>query len=63
MIIPPIVGVPCFFKCDLGPSSLSICPTFSFFNIGIIIIPEIIDVINDAINIVVSVFNITKPFS
>ena len=24
IIIPPIVGVPCFFKCDAGPSSLSI---------------------------------------
>ena len=37
-IIPPIVGVPCFFKCDFGPSSLSDCPTFSFLKIGITII-------------------------
>ena len=36
-IMPPIVGVPCFLRCDFGPSSLSICPTFIFFNIGIII--------------------------
>ena len=39
-ITPPIVGVPCFDKCDCGPSSLSICPTFSLFKIGITSIPK-----------------------
>ena len=24
IMIPPIVGVPCFFKCERGPSSLSL---------------------------------------
>ena len=27
--MPPIVGVPFFFRCSLGPSSLTVCPTFS----------------------------------
>ena len=40
-IMPPIVGVPCFFKCDCGPSSLSIWPTLIFFSIGIIISAKI----------------------
>ncbi len=35
MTIPPIVGVPDFFKCDFGPSSLSVCPTFSLLKKGI----------------------------
>ena len=30
IITPPMVGVPLFFRCDLGPSSLSVCPTFNF---------------------------------
>src|SRR5699024_5480902 len=29
IITPPIVGVPDFFKCDLGPSSRILCPNFS----------------------------------
>ena len=33
--IPPIVGVPDFFKCDCGPSPRSVCPTFSFLKKGI----------------------------
>ena len=45
IIIPPIVGVPCLIKCDLGPYSLSICPTLNFFNIGNIISATIIDII------------------
>ena len=62
MIIPPIVGVPCFFKCDAGPSSLSICPTFSFLNIGIVISPNMTDIANDTSNTSISKFNFIKPF-
>jgi hypothetical protein len=38
--IPPIVGVPDFFKWLFGPSSLSVCPTFSFLKNGIITGPS-----------------------
>ena len=62
IIIPPIVGVPCFFKCDLGPSSLSICPTFNFFNIGIIINPQTTEITNVASNTFISKSNFIKPF-
>ena len=34
-VMPPIVGVPVFFKCACGPSSLTICPNFSLCKIGI----------------------------
>ena len=33
--IPPIVGVPCLIKWFFGPSSLIICLSLIFFNIGI----------------------------
>ena len=36
MIIPPIVGVPVFLRCVFGPSSLTVCPAFSFFKKGMI---------------------------
>ena len=31
MINPPIVGVPCFFLCDWGPSDLISSPIWYFF--------------------------------
>ena len=31
-----MVGVPFFFRCVCGPSSLTVCPTFNFLKIGII---------------------------
>ena len=61
IIIPPIVGVPCFFKWDAGPSSLSICPTFNFFNIGIIINPQTTEITNVASNTFISKSNFIKP--
>ena len=36
MIIPPIVGVPVFFRCVFGPSSLTVCPAFNFLKKGMI---------------------------
>ena len=47
-ITPPIVGVPCLDKCDCGPSSLSICPTFNFLKIGITNIPKTTVATNDS---------------
>ena len=40
-IIPPIVGVPDFFKCDCGPSSRIDCPNFRRFKKGMKIGPII----------------------
>ena len=40
--IPPIIGVPDFFRCDFGPSSRSVCPTCSFFKKGMTNGPAII---------------------
>ena len=37
IIIPPIVGVPCFSLCQLGPISSIVCPNFSFLKKGITI--------------------------
>ena len=34
-VMPPIVGVPVFFKCACGPSSLTIWPNFILCKIGI----------------------------
>ena len=49
--IPPIVGVPCFFRWDFGPSSLSCCPIFFFLKIGITIIDIINAIAKASINI------------
>ncbi|BFK99582.1 hypothetical protein K070079E91_19330 [Eisenbergiella porci] len=38
--IPPIVGVPFFFKWLLGPSSLTVCPALSLFRKGMITGPK-----------------------
>ena len=38
--IPPIVGVPAFFKWLSGPSSLIFWPNFNFLNNGIAIGPD-----------------------
>src|SRR5699024_4973739 len=35
IITPPIVGVPVFFICDFGPSSLMLCPNFKRLKKGI----------------------------
>ena len=34
-VMPPIVGVPCFFRCACGPSSRTCCPNLIFFRKGI----------------------------
>ena len=34
---PPIVGVPCFFRCVCGPSSRTCCPNFNLWRNGITI--------------------------
>ena len=34
IIIPPIVGVPAFFKWLFGPSSRTYCPNFNLFKNG-----------------------------
>ena len=34
-ITPPIVGVPLFFSCHLGPISRILCPNFNFIRTGI----------------------------
>ena len=34
--MPPIVGVPAFEKCVLGPSSRTTCPTFPNLSFSII---------------------------
>ena len=62
IIIPPIVGVPCFFKWDCGPSSLSICPTFNLLSCGIVITPAITDTAKDIKSIIILKFNFLKPF-
>src|SRR5699024_12872801 len=53
IIIPPIVGVPVFFMCDFGPSSLMLCPNLrrrkNGMNNG-----EIRTVIKNAIAIVIN---------
>src|SRR5699024_10948231 len=35
IMTPPIVGVPVFFICDFGPSSLMLCPNFKRLKKGI----------------------------
>ena len=49
--IPPIVGVPCFLRCDFGPSSLSCWPIFFLLKIGITIIDIINAIAKASINI------------
>ena len=34
-MIPPIVGVPCLFLCQVGPTSLIVWPNFSLCRNGI----------------------------
>ena len=36
IMIPPIVGVPSLFLCQVGPISLIVWPNFSFLSQGII---------------------------
>ena len=40
-MIPPIVGVPAFFRCDCTPSTRSVCPILSFLRNGMMIGPKI----------------------
>ena len=64
-IMPPIVGMPCFFLCHLGPISRIVCPYLSFLNIGITIFPESAVATNAisaaATGIMPSIFS-TSPF-
>ena len=39
-IRPPMVGVPCFDMCQVGPSSLMDCPAFSRRRAGMIPLPK-----------------------
>ncbi|OPZ63468.1 MAG: hypothetical protein BWY84_00950 [Candidatus Aerophobetes bacterium ADurb.Bin490] len=41
IIMPPIVGVPCFSRCFFGPSSLTTWPIFIFLNVSITKLPII----------------------
>ena len=39
-ISPPMVGVPCLFLCQLGPTSRMVWPNFSLCRKGIIHFPR-----------------------
>ena len=45
---PPMVGVPCFLLCQVGPISLMVCPKWSLCKKGTITMPDTAERTNPA---------------